>query len=199
MADVRKATVSDRAEIAGTLASAFSEDPLFSWIAGPRAPLEVRLRIFFAALAKATLRRPDHLLFVSDDGTGAALWQPVDRWKVPPGDLIRAMPAILRAFRTRVPAMMGALNAIEKAHPSEPHYYLEILGTRKERQGKGVGSSVMTPMLEQCDREGLGAYLENSNPRNIPFYARHGFEVREEVSCAKDGPALTTMWREPRG
>lgn len=199
MADVRKATVSDRAVIAGALASAFSEDPLFSWIAGPSAPLEARLRIFFRAFAKQNLRRPDHLVFVSDDGTGVAVWQPVDKWKVPAGDLVRSMPAILRAFRTRVPAMMAALNAIENAHPTEPHYYLEILGTRKERQGKGVGSSVMTPMLEQCDREGLGAYLESSNPRNIPFYARHGFEVRGEVSCGKDGPACTTMWREPRG
>lgn len=50
-----------------------------------------------------------------------------------------------------------------------------------------------------CNEEGLPAYLESSNPRNIAFYARHGFEVREEVECGKGAPVCTTMWREPRG
>ena len=129
----------------------------------------------------------------------AAIWQPVGKWKVPAGDLARGLPAMVRAFRLRTPAMMGALTAIEKSHPKEPHYYLEVLGTRKDRQSKGIGSAVINAVLERCDEEGVPAYLESSNPRNIPFYARHGFEVREEVSVGKNGPVATTMWREPRG
>lgn len=199
MVVTRRATVSDRAQLVEALASAFSEDPLFGWIAGPKAPLEARMRIFFDAFLKQNLRKPDHLVFVSEDGTGAAIWQPIDKWKVPPGDLVRSMPAIARAFRARVPTMIGALNAIERAHPTAPHYYLEVLGTRKDRQSKGVGSAVMGEMLERCDAEGVPAYLESSNVRNVPFYARHGFEVREEIFCGKGAPVCTTMWREPRG
>jgi GNAT superfamily N-acetyltransferase len=196
---IRTATVADRQQLATALASAFSEDPLFGWMAGPKAPLEARMRIFFDVFLKQNLRRPEHLVFVSEDGTGGAIWQPVDGWKVPTAELLRAFPGIVRAFRGRVPAMIGALNAIERQHPKEPHYYLEVLGTQKDRQSKGVGSAVMTAMLERCDEEGLPAYLESSNPRNIPFYARHGFEVREEVTCGKGAPVATTMWREPRG
>lgn len=199
MVGIRKGTVSDRPQLARTLASAFSEDPLFRWMVGPKAPLEERMRIFFDAFLKQNLRKPDHLVFVSEDGTGAAIWQPVDKWKVPPGELVRSLPAIVRAFRGRVPAMMGALTAIEKQHPKEPHYYLEVLGTHKDRQGKGIGSAVMSGMLKRCDDEGLPAYLESSNPRNIPFYARHGFEVRQEISCGKGAPTCTSMWRTPRG
>ena len=199
MPTIRRATDTDRPRVADALASAFSEDPLFGWIAGPKAPLQPRMRILFDALLKQNLRKPDHLVFVSDDGTGAAVWQPVGKWKVPPVDLLRSAPAMLRAFRGRMPAMVGALSAIERVHPTEPHYYLEVLGTRKDQQSKGVGSGVIGHVLEQADREGLPAYLESSNPRNIPFYARHGFEVREEVSCGKGAPVATTMWREPRG
>src|SRR5688572_9578395 len=183
MVDIRQATIEDRATVADALASAFSEDPLFGWVAGPKAPLQDRLRIFFDAFVKQNLAKPEHLVFVSADGTGAAVWQPIDRWKVPPADLVRAMPAVVRAFRRRVPAMLGALTAIEKVHPAAPHYYLEMLGTRKGKQGKGVGSEVIALMTERCDREGVPAYLESSNPRNIPFYARHGFVEQQEVTC----------------
>ncbi len=199
MTSIRPATATDRPALSDALASAFSEDPLFAWIAGPRVALEPRMRIFFDAFLKNNLRQPDHLVFVADDGSGAAIWRPVDKWKVPPMDLLRAMPAFIRAFRTRLPAMMGALNAIEKVHPVEPHYYLEILGTRRDRQSTGIGSAVINAVLERADEEGVPAYLESSNPRNIPFYARHGFEVREEVDCGKGAPTCTTMWREPRG
>lgn len=198
MVVARPASATDRPEAARALASAFSEDPLFGWMVGPKAPLETRLRIFFDAFLKQNLRREDHLVYVAEDGSGAAIWQPVDKWKVPPMDLLRSAPALARVFRGRVPAMMGALSAIEKVHPKEPHLYLEVLGTRRNRQGKGVGAAVMSPVLERCDREGLPAYLESSNPQNIPFYARHGFEVRQEVDCGKGAPVCTTMWREPR-
>lgn len=198
MADVRRGTIGDIKDIGAAMASAFSEDPLFVWMAGPKAPAEKRLRVFFENFARLNLRRSDHLVFVAEDGAGAAIWQPVDKWKVPTGDLIRSAPALLRTFRQRVPVALGALAVIEKRHPEEPHYYLEFLGTRADRQGKGVGTAVITPMLEQCDREGRPAYLESSNPRNIPFYARHGFEVREEMSLGKGAPVCTSMWREPR-
>lgn len=153
------------------------------------------MRIFFDLVLKQNLRRRDHLVFVSGDATGAAIWQPVDGWKVPPADLVRGLPAALRVFRSRVPKAIGALTAIEKQHPEEPHYYLEVLGTRNDRQGKGVGSAVISEMLVRCDREGLPAYLETSNPRNVPFYSRHGFEVREEVSCGRGAPTCTSLWR----
>ena len=199
MITTRSATVSDGAQLATTLASAFSDDPLFAWMLGPKAPAEQRMKIFFDGIVGLNLKRDDHLVFVSDDGTGAAVWQPIDRWKVSTSDMVRLTPTMVRAFRGRIPTMLGALSAIEKVHPTEPHYYLEILGTRKDRQGKGVGSAVITQFLERCDTEGVPAYLESSNLKNVPFYARHGFEVREEVSCGKGAPVCTTMWREPRG
>ena len=53
-------------------------------------------------------------------------------------------------------------------------------------------------MLERCDAEGLPAYLESSKERNVPFYRRHGFEVREEIHFGPGGPPMWPMWRAPR-
>ena len=59
---------------------------------------------------------------------------------------------------------------MDKVHPRDPpSWYLLGLGTVKEHQGKGLGSAVLSHMLSRCDTEGLPAYLESSNPRNVPL------------------------------
>lgn len=200
VATVRSATAADRTVLAGSLASAFAEDPLFNWFAGtgPDKPFEPKGRIVFDAFLKLELGRSEHLVFADDGGVGVAIWKAPNQWKMPPVDMIRALPAMLRAFGPRATRMIGAFGAIEKVHPTEEHYYLEALGTRQDAQSKGVGSAMLRHMLDRCDSEGLPAYLESSNPRNVPFYGRHGFEVTGEIVVGKGAPTVTAMWRHPR-
>jgi GNAT superfamily N-acetyltransferase len=197
---IRPATAADRANLSAALASAFSEDPLFNWMmgAGQNKSLEPKMRVLFDAFLKFDLRRSDHLVFTDEDGLGAAIWKHPNRWKMPAGDVLRALPAMLRSLGTRAPRMIGALGAIEKVHPKEEHYYLEALGTKQDMQSKGIGTAVIRHMLDRCDVEGLPAYLESSNPRNVPFYARHGFEVTGEIVVGKGAPTVTAMWRAAR-
>jgi GNAT superfamily N-acetyltransferase len=195
---IRPATAADRARLADALASAFSEDPLFSWFAGtgPDKPFEPKGRIVFDTFLKLELRRSDHLVFADDSGNGVTIWKAPNRWKMPPGDMVRALPAMLRAFGPRATKMIAAFTAVEKVHPEEEHYYLEAIGTRRDMQSKGVGSSLLRHMLDRSDAEGIPTYLESSNPRNVPFYARHGFRVTGEISVGKGAPTVTAMWRD---
>ena len=93
---------------------------------------------------------------------------------------------------------MGAFSMVEKMHPTEPHYYLLAIGVDPSKQGRGVGSSLLAPMTERCDRERMGAYLESSKERNVPLYERFGFKVRDEVRLPGGGPSIWPMWRDPR-
>ncbi len=54
------------------------------------------------------------------------------------------------------------------------------------------------PVLEQCDRDGVGAFLESSKERNIDFYARHGFKVLRELRLPR-GPETLADVARPRG
>jgi GNAT superfamily N-acetyltransferase len=98
----------------------------------------------------------------------------------------------------RLPAAIQVIQSVEHHHPQTPHWYLAVLGTDPPEQGKGVGSSLLSPVLERCDEEALPAYLESSKEENVPFYARHGFEVTKTVDLPRGGPPLWLMWREPR-
>jgi GNAT superfamily N-acetyltransferase len=95
--------------------------------------------------------------------------------------------------------MMRALTTLESDHPETPHYYLPIVGVEPDRQGRGIGTALMRPILDRCDQTATPAYLEATTPRNRACYLRQGFEVTEEFRFPKEGPPAWRMWREPSG
>jgi ribosomal protein S18 acetylase RimI-like enzyme len=98
----------------------------------------------------------------------------------------------------RLPLVARGLLEVQRNHPADPpHWYLAVLGTDPSAQGRGLGSATLAPVLERCDADGVGAYLESSKERNIDFYARHGFRVTAELRLPR-GPSVWPMWREPQ-
>jgi ribosomal protein S18 acetylase RimI-like enzyme len=196
--EVRPLARSQAPDAARALALAFQDDPVMSWCF-PDA--DRRRRIlgagFFLFLQRVWL--PDGESFTSTDTAGAACWLPPGRWHLPPRRQLALLPSLVRIARARAPRFLRLLTLIEAKHPGErQHWYLPALGVRPEHQGQGLGSKLMFPILERCDQQGLGAYLEASSPRNRALYERHGFEVTEEVGLPRNGPPLWLMWREPR-
>jgi len=188
---VARAGPEEATRVGEILAEAFAADPVGKWICPDPAypawcwPLLVPLLL------------PCDEVYIGGDGLGAAIW-------VPPGvkpdiklglgvlwDYLRCfgLGSILRFFRL----MIG----MEKHHPKDPHYYLFAIGVRPEAKGQGIGSELLKHVLNECDSHKVGAYLENSNPLNLPFYQRHGFEVRREITVGRNGPTLWLMYRDP--
>ena len=81
-------------------------------------------------------------------------------------------------------------------HPEAPHWYLPVIGVDPTRQGQRLGDQLMIHALARCDADGLPAYLESSNPRNIPFYERHGFVKLGQIQIGSS-PTIVPMLREP--
>ena len=183
---------------AGVLASAFSDDPIFGFILGGRDDIEARLVHLFSDAVEAELRKSAHLVEMVDSGDAVALWHEVDDWQTSPRALAKSLPSVLKAFGTRLPRALQVLTSAEKVHPSEPHRHLAYIGTRKSREGKGLGSALMRSMLERCDNDGIPTYLESTNPANDAWYASFGFESRGPISLPAGAPVLTAMWRDPR-
>ena len=129
-----------------------------------------------------------------DDASAAAFW-------LPPG--VGVDEEAMGAWIERVPRdeikgdVMGLAEQMGGYHPEEPHWYLAALGVDIRVQGKGLGSILMKHALTRVDQERLPAYLESSNPRNIPFYERHGFEVMGRIQSGSS-PVITPMLRPAR-
>ena len=88
---------------------------------------------------------------------------------------------------------------MHQARLTEPHWYLSVLGTSSRPAEQGtLGGKVLAPMLNRCDRIGELAYLESTNPANVGFYRRHGFESSRRIHSWATGVLITPMAREPR-
>jgi GNAT superfamily N-acetyltransferase len=179
------------------LGRGFRDDPVWNWV----CPDPIRRQRHLGAAFAHVIR---HRVLAGTAWTtpglaGAAVWAPPGDWRARPVDTARMALPLLRAIGPRgVPQRVRALARIEARHPPEPHWYLEILATEPELRGRGVGSMLLEPMLERCDREGVPAYLESSKEANIAFYARFGFEVTSEIRIDDEAPLLWAMWRRPR-
>jgi GNAT superfamily N-acetyltransferase len=196
-ASVREATAAEVPEMALALARAFFDDPAFTWVLrgdpGRMAMLERGFALFLRRIFME-----QRATFTTAGAAGVAAWELPGRWKVGLARQMRLLPALLGVFGRRVPRLLRALATLEAGHPEEHHHYLAFLGVRPEWQGRGLGSALLTPVLERCDREGMPAFLEASTPRNRALYERHGFAVREEFTLGAGAPPQWRMWRVPR-
>ena len=183
-------------ELARVLARAFFDDPVMDWLF-PDEERRMKAMVPFYRFEVTETRRKGLVLAPTDPGA-AALWLPPDAWRSSPLEIVRALPMGLRSFGPRlIPRAVATLDALESVHPSEPHWYLSIIGTDPERQGEGFGAALIRSVTDRCDRELIPAYLESSKEANVPYYERFGFRVTGEVHVPRGGPTLWKMWRDP--
>jgi GNAT superfamily N-acetyltransferase len=128
------------------------------------------------------------------DGAAVALWLPPQTSGNDEALMALFEETVPSGHRERVLAIVEEMGAY---HPHEPHWYLPLIGTDPPKQGRGYGSLLLAHVTSICDLDGLPAYLESSNPRNIPLYQRHGFERLGTIQVG-DSPPITPMLRVPR-
>jgi GNAT superfamily N-acetyltransferase len=57
---------------------------------------------------------------------------------------------------------------------------MSILAVRPEYQRKGLGSMLLTPVLEQADKENAKAFVQGS-VQGVGLYLKHGWEEVDEI------------------
>ena len=193
---VRHAVRTDLNPLAATLGDAFADDPMLAWMypdPGTRPAL-------VPAFMRATLDIgfPHGHVYTTGANTAAAIWAPPDVDLFDDQAITTLFGLLNEQLGPRAEEVGTGLASIAGHHPHHvPHFYLFVLGTARAVQGTGIGSRMLQEILDRCDRQGLGAYLESSNVRNVPFYARHGFNVLTEVKLSEEFVARP-MWRDPR-
>ncbi len=195
--EVRRASAADISTLASSLARAFLDDPVAIWSCRPDSLRPKVLERFHGTRLRQLLGRDE--IWTDPELRSAALWAPPRQWRESPRQDLEIARCLLHPrLIWRMPLLARGFGGMELAHPREPpHWYLAVLGTDPAAQGQGLGSAVLGPVLERCDADGVGAYLESSKERNIAFYARHGFRVTREIQLPR-GPKMWAMWRDPR-
>jgi len=137
-------------------------------------------------------------VYLADGGAGAAIWSPPEQWELSTREGLPFLLSLLRTPR-RLSAAPRFFAGADRLHPDEPHWYLDLVGTRPERQGEGIGARLLRPVLDRCDEQGLPEWTYSSNRQNLAFYHRLGFEVLDEVVLVDGAPPVFPILRRPRG
>jgi len=196
-ATIRPATPSEHSAVASALAKAFYDDPVLQWFFPDDARRLGQLERIFGFLGKRIWFVHD-LTYTTDGVVGAAAWVPPEKWHTGMLEQLGMLPGMASAIGLRdLPRGLRGFNLMESKHPHEAHFYLPVVGVEPAWQGKGLGSALLQPLLQRCDREGASAYLEATTPRSRTCYERNGFEVTGEIVLPK-GPTMWAMWRKPR-
>lgn len=82
---------------------------------------------------------------------------------------------------------------VEEHLPEEPCWFLEVIGVDPARQGLGLGTALIHHGLQVAREEGLPAFLETANPRNVAYNERFGLHVVEEGDAPGGGPHFWFM------
>jgi ribosomal protein S18 acetylase RimI-like enzyme len=194
---IRKANPADVGRLIPHLGRAFDDDPVVNWFVRQDEKRSYGFDALFRTFCRLSL--PHGEVLTTDGCVGGALWYPPGKSKIGFTQQLSLVPSLIRIASVRgLRRIIDVGNAMSKVHPSESHYYLQFVGVDPDHQGKGLGAALMQPVLERCDREGCGAYLENTNESNRAFYKRRGFVVTGEIGLGQGAPPLWPMWRDPQ-
>lgn len=189
---VRTATSSEQARVISTLTLAFVRDPVTRWVWPDPHQYLTHYPEFVSTFGGQAFEHD--AAYCADDFSGGGLWLPPE---VQP-DEETLVGLIQRSVSPeRLPTAFALLEQMGSYHPEQPHWYLSIIGVDPSRHGRGHGATLLRHALERVDREGRIAYLESSNPANVPLYQRHGFEVVGTIQ-AGDAPPMFPMVRQAR-
>lgn len=180
----------EKARIVSTLTSAFIADPVVRWMYPAPADYFAGFPRFIEAFGAAAFEHKT--IWRLEDFSAAALW-------MAPGAAPDDNAVIDAVMRTVVPErhedFFTLAEAMDAHHPAYPHWYLPWFGVDAPHQNRGRGRALLAHCLAMVDEQRLPAYLESPNPRNVPFYARHGFRVVGEARAGAC-PPVTFMLRE---
>ena len=196
--EARTAKWADADAISETLGRAFVDDPMMCFVLNDESTRPAKMPRLFKLLFKLAL--PYGACDVTNGVEAVTLWRPPGKWHMPFHQYIINGREFVSIFGLggRGLRAMSIMDFVEKHHPKEPHYYLQVIGTDPAKQGKGYGGVVMRRQLAVADAARMPCYLESSKETNIPIYQNFGFEITSEIRVPNGGPTLYAMWRKAR-
>jgi len=187
------------AEAVGLFARAFRNNPLNCAVFQSRDPERCRranAHGMRALLPVAIERGLVQMIRLDGVIVGGLISTPPYTYPLPPPPFVSRLRCFLRQGWGISVRWGQAFEALDGAHPPEPHWYLSTLGVDPARQREGFGTELLLDWLENADRDGEAAYLEADTEENVAFYSRAGFELVGELDVL--GARIWRMWRNAR-
>ena len=184
------------------LARALIEDGLAKHMYPDQEERKARIPWHFSAMVRYGVLF-GRVLTTAGEPRGVAVW-------LAPGETAMTDNRIAAAGLDASHAVLGEdafgrfLNVTAQVEPYREqdvppqHWYLALVGVDPYHGCKGIGGSLLRPILSKADAGGLPCYLETAEERNVSFYQKHGFETVRHGTVPDTAVDYWTMRRSPR-
>lgn len=188
---------------AAMLARAFDTDPLYRALFPEPDERRRLLSVLWGGVLRYSARYG--VVLAAPDVVGVSAWLAPGAMRITARRQIRSRLALPRAMmrfprdaRRRTLACISYLDRLgDEVMGGRPCWYLWVLGVEPSARRRGIGSSLLTPILERADRGGLPSYLETFEERDVGFYERFGYRVVRSGAMPGEDLLVWTMIREP--
>jgi ribosomal protein S18 acetylase RimI-like enzyme len=169
---------------AQALTNAFMDDPLQRYVFPNDATRQSRSIPHFKAVLRYGILFGE--VYTTSEHGGAVVWLKPGETLVTPEKAeksgLASLPAAIGdAEFTRFISVLDFADQFHKQDMPTPHWYTMVIGVDPAFQGKGYGSSLLSPILKEAENTNTPVYLETAQPKNISFYQHMGFKLIREV------------------
>jgi GNAT superfamily N-acetyltransferase len=199
---VRPLTEADLPIAAGVLTAAFLDDPFYTYAIPERITRLEQLPPFFATCLQYGLRfgqawvagrRPDAIESVAYGYTYPESYFNRERTAAVGFDVIDRM---LGEASQRITAFSRSVEEIMEPCLPPERFNVDLIGTRPESQGIGIGAALIAAIDGYARSVGLPVALWTETPSALRFYRRVGFDLAAEGHYE---PADAAWWALCKG
>jgi len=182
--------------VANILTASFIDDPSFSYVFADTCHQVSAVNAFFEIFATDAMQRGK--IEIAPDEQGACMWYTAEvdifneQFEEAIGKIINAISEI--AGKESGKRFEHIIEKISQNEPTQKHCEVFFIGLKPSARNKGIGKSLLKPVLDYADTNQVDCYLVSSNPRNISFYERHGFQKYCPIEISSSY-SMTGMWR----
>ncbi|MCD2422567.1 GNAT family N-acetyltransferase [Niabella pedocola] len=175
-----KAREQDRPVVVQILTEAFNDNKSVNYIIPQDAKRQKRIRLLMEYAFDVCMLSGE--VFLTEEGNGCALVLFPDQKKASLQTMGLDLKLAVKAtgIRNALKAMKREA-ALRKLQPDGRLYYLWFIGMRRDAQGRGNGSRLLSGLKQQASNTGRILCLETSALKNVPWYQKNGLEIYNEI------------------
>ena len=170
-------------QAAETLASAFEDFPLYTFLLPEKFKRKEKVMVLFETYVRYGLRF-GRVYATSLSFEGIAIWLNFEEMKTSLISYFRC--GMFKCIRKlglkdclRLLKIVDYLEELHEKNLPEPHWYLFNLGVLPDHQGKGYGTVLIEEMLKLTEKDNWPYYLETSTEENAAYFQKFGFKIVE--------------------
>lgn len=175
---------------AGTLARAFYDYPVFTYVFPDACERKSGLPLLLQSFVHYGILNGE-VYATSKKLEGVAVWMPPNHT-----NSSSSVPEISKGALDKMAHWGNQVYAVRKHHVPSAHWYLMIIGVVPELQGQGCAKALLNPMLVRIGRQHLPCYLDTEVEKNVAIYNRYGFKVVDDSMVIGTGVRSWGMLKE---